>query len=378
MSVAKSERLAWLRLYRSQNVGPVTFRRLIAKYKTAEKSLEALPELNSRGGNKKKINIYSEEQALQEIDAVKKFGGRFCLSCDDDYPEALSATEDVPAVLTVLGKGSLSEEKSVIGIVGARNASLNGRRFTERLAKDLGEKDIRVVSGLARGIDTAAHIGALPYQTWAVVAGGADVVYPKENQKLYDDILEQGGLIIAENPLGVQPTPQHFPRRNRIVSGLSSGVAIIEASVRSGSLITARLAAEQGRDVYAVPGFPGDPRAAGPNKLLKDGAIMLERADDILEQLAMPKAMSQLLFDRVSKQEVFENECGFSEEIDEVEIQDNVLAMLSHVPISVDEIVRACHVSISGVQSVLLDLEIAGRLERLPGNRVGLLNIGES
>lgn len=373
--VSKAERLAWLRLYRSQNVGPVTFRRLIAKYKTAEKALEALPELNVRGGGKKKITIYSEEQALKEIASVKKLGGRFCLSCDDDYPDQLRATEDAPAVLTLLGEGDISEVKPIIGVVGARNASLNGRRFTEKLTKALGENNIRTISGLARGIDTAAHTGSLPYQTWAVVAGGVDIVYPKENQKLYDEINSNGGLIIAESPLGVSPRAQDFPRRNRIVSGLSAGVVVVEATVRSGSLITARLAAEQGRDVYAVPGFPGDPRAAGPNKLLKDGAILLERVEDVLEQLAQPRSMPNTLFDRIFEQDLFEDDREVLSEKDHDDVQDNVLAMLSHVPISVDEIVRTCDVSISGVQSVLLDLEIAGRLERLPGNRVGLINV---
>ena len=367
--ITQKERLAWLRLYRSDNVAPVTFRRLISKYKTAEKSLEALPELSLRGGKKTAIRIFEEDRALQEIENVKKLGGRFCLSCDEDYPSSLAAVEDGPAVLTLLGNGDISQEKPVIGIVGARNASLNGRRFTEKLAKELSENGVIVVSGLARGIDTAAHTGSLNAETWAVVAGGVDVVYPRENQKLYDEIKERG-LIISENPLGVQPTARHFPRRNRIVSGLSEGVAIIEAGVHSGSLITARMAAEQGRDVYAVPGFPGDPRSAGPNKLLKDGAILLQTAEDILDQIAHPQVIPKLLFDGITEQEEFSENEEIEEEID----QEKIISMLSHMPTPIDEIVRACHVSISGVQSVLLDLEIAGRIQRLPGNRVGLVN----
>ena len=367
--VTQKERLAWLRLYRSDNVGPVTFRRLISKYKTAEKALEALPEISLRGGKKRAIRVFEEDRALQEIESVKKLGGRFCLSCDTDYPSALRAVEDGPAVLTLLGRGNISQKNPVIGIVGARNASLNGRRFTEKLAKNLSENGVIIVSGLARGIDTAAHTGSLSTETWAVVAGGVDVVYPRENQKLYDEIKERG-LIISENPLGVHPTARHFPRRNRIVSGLSQGVAVIEAGVRSGSLITARMAAEQGRDVYAVPGFPGDPRSAGPNKLLKDGAILLQTADDILDQIAHPQIIPKLLFDGITEQEEFSENDEIEEKID----QEKIISMLSHVPTPIDEIVRACHVSISGVQSVLLDLEIAGRLQRLPGNRVGLVN----
>ncbi len=375
MSVSKKERLAWLRLYRSQNIGPVTFKRLISKYKTAIDAIEALPEINARGGSKKKLKIYSEEDALREIDKVKKLGGRFCLSCDADFPDQLASIEDAPAVLCLLGGGNIQKNENVIGIVGARNASLNGRKFTEKLAKDLVAENITVVSGLARGIDTAAHNGSLEAGTLAVVAGGVDVVYPQENTKLCEEIKENG-LIISENPLGVKPTAHHFPRRNRIVSGLSNGVVIVEASIKSGSLITARVAAEQGRDVYAVPGFPNDPRSAGPNKLLKDGAILLESAQDVLNQLQSPQLIPQELFDNISDQEEFSIDNSDVENVEKE--REKIISLLSHVPISVDEIVRACHVSVSGVQSVLLDLEVAGRLQRLPGNRIGLIDSGLS
>ncbi len=373
MTVSQKERLAWLRLYRSETVGPITFRRLIARYKTAEKSLDALPELSSRGGRKEGVRLCSESEAHKEIEAIQKLGGRFCLSCDEDYPSDLAAIEDAPAVLTCVGQGNIQQDKPIIGIVGARNASLNGRRFTEKLAKELSAHEIIIVSGLARGIDTAAHKGSLKAGTWAVVAGGVDVIYPQENAKLYEEIKEQG-LILSENKIGTQPTARHFPRRNRIVSGLSKGLAVVEASMRSGSLITARLAAEQGRDVFAVPGFPGDPRASGVNKLLKDGAILLENAQDILDQLAHPRLIEPCLFDQLGAQEEFEPEESKVLEID----HEKVISFLSHVPTPIDELVRACHVSVSGVQSVLLDLEIAGRLQRLPGNRVGLVNKGES
>ena len=378
MSVAQKERIAWLRLYRSPNVGPITFKRLIAKFGSAEKALEALPDMALRGGKNKTPKapkVYTEEEALAEIREVKKLGGRFCLSCDDDYPESLLAIEDTPAVLTLLGRGKIDDIKPNIAIVGARNASINGRKFTHKLAKQLGEGGVNIVSGLARGIDSAAHEGALNTGTWAVVAGGADVVYPRENQGLYEKILKDG-LIISENKLGTSPAAHHFPRRNRIVSGLSLGTVIVEANTKSGSLITARMAAEQGRDVYAVPGFPNDPRAGGPNKLLRDGAILVESAEDILSQIASPKMIQPIMFDAINQQEELVQGVDLDCEKNTALDADDVVSMLSHVPISVDEIVRACHVSVSEVQSVLLDLEIAGRVERLSGNRVGLVDAG--
>ena len=369
LSLNDNERLDWLRLSGTSGIGPITFHKLLARYKTAEKALEALPDLQKKGGGKSHPKIMSRDAATKELHALEKRGGKLLCACEADYPLALSAIDDAPPVLRVMGNLDVLAQQTV-GIVGARNASLNGRKFTHKLARDLGEAGCVIASGLARGIDTSAHEGSLATGTIAVVAGGVDVIYPKENTGLYGTILDQGGLIIAENALGTQPTAQHFPRRNRIVSGLSAGVVVVEATVRSGSLITARLAAEQGRDVFAVPGFPSDPRASGPNKLLKDGATLVENAQDILSQISQfePTTVPNGLFEE--KQEL--DWTNAPAEPDNTE-RDKITSLLSHQPVSVDEIVRTCHVNISGVQTVLLELELAGRLSRLPGNRVSLI-----
>lgn len=367
--LTENERLDWLRLSGTSGIGPITFHKLLARYKTIEQALEALPELQKKGGGKAHSKIMSREAAAKEFHALEKRGGKIICACEETYPLALSAIDDAPPVLRTMGNIDLLT-KTTMGIVGARNASLNGRKLTHKLARDLGEAGQIVASGLARGIDTAAHEGSLATGTIAVVAGGVDVIYPKENEGLYAQILEQGGLILAENALGTKPTAQHFPRRNRIVSGLSAGVVVVEATIRSGSLITARLAAEQGRDVFAVPGFPSDPRALGPNKLLKDGATLVENAQDILSQISQftPKAIPNGLFEE-------NHELDWTKapaEPDNNE-REKITSLLSHQPVSVDEIVRTCHVNISGVQTVLLELELAGRLSRLPGNRVSLI-----
>jgi len=254
-------------------------------------------------------------------------------------------------------------------MVGARNASLNGRKLAEKLAGDLGQRGHIVVSGLARGIDTAAHVGSLKTGTIAVVAGGIDVVYPPENQGLYEDII-QGGLVIAEAALGQKPFAASFPRRNRIVSGLSQAVIVVEATMRSGSLITARMAGEQGRDVMAVPGSPMDPRASGPNHLIREGATLVRSADDILE--TMQNFSGQALFDVNSIQKPLETDFTLEENIDDV-ARENVLSELSFTAVGVDELIRTCHMSVSAMQTILLELELAGRIKRLPANRVILL-----
>ena len=363
--MTEQNRIDWLRLARSQNVGPVTFYRLLARYKTAGKALEALPELAKKGG--RKLVPCSEKQAEAELKTLSRMGGQIICAFEESYPLALSAIEDAPPVLSVLGAPNLINTQGV-AIVGARNASLNGRKLAHKFAHELGQAGQIVISGLARGIDTAAHEGALETGTVAVVAGGLDHIYPKENTELFKAISKQGA-VLAENALGTQPTAQHFPRRNRIVSGLSSGVVVVEATKKSGSLITARLAAEQGRDVFAVPGFPLDPRAAGPNSLIKDGAIMVETVNDILTQTATIKHKKPVPEHFSEVQDAFEM---MPEEPPET-LRASVLSNLSHLPVGVDELARTCHVSIAGVQNVLLELELAGRLQRLPGNRVNLI-----
>lgn len=277
------EKLQWLRLFRTDNVGPITFYRLLEYYGSAEKALEALPELAKRGGRKKPLVAPALDQIEREYEMLLQRGGQVIIASEQSYPSPLRALDDAPPVLSILGDVSILQ-KSCIGMVGARNASINGRRYAEKLAGELGKNDHVVVSGLARGIDTAAHKGALNSGTIAVVAGGIDVVYPEENKELYAQIIEKG-VVVAESLLGQKPYAQSFPKRNRIVSGLSQAVVVVEATQRSGSLITARMAGEQGRDVMAVPGHPMDPRASGPNHLIREGATLVRGVEDILEGL---------------------------------------------------------------------------------------------
>ncbi|HET8726215.1 MAG TPA: DNA-processing protein DprA, partial [Alphaproteobacteria bacterium] len=281
--LSAAERLDWLRLIRTENIGPVTFRQLLGRFGDAAAALDALPDLVRRGG-RRNVRICPPAEAERELAALDRLGVRLIGFAEPDYPDWLGQIDDAPPLLTLRGRADLLAGRS-IGIVGARNASINGRRFAERLARDLGAAGIIVTSGFAPGIDAATHEGALPTGTIAVLAGGIDVVYPSEHQALYDRIAEAGALV-AECPLGTQPQARHFPRRNRIISGLSQGVLVVEAARRSGSLITARFAAEQGREVFAVPGFPLDPRAQGCNDLIRNGATLVQSADDVLEELS--------------------------------------------------------------------------------------------
>jgi len=369
--ISEQEKLDWLRLTRTENVGPITFYKLIDMYGTAQNALEQLPELSKKSGRKKPLIPPPPERAEKEYAAIKAMGGDIVCAHEDAYPLALGTLDDAPPVLTYMGHLDMVRS-CCLGIVGARNASLNGRKFAYKMAQDLGKSEKIVVSGLARGIDTAAHEGALATGTIAVIAGGLDIVYPRENQKLYDAIKEQG-LIIAESPLGMEPIARHFPKRNRIVSGLSEGVIVIEATIRSGSLITARMAGEQGRDVYAVPGYPADPRAAGPNKLIKDGATLIENSKDVLSALNNFTGS----FDLQDSHHQSDAPLDFNRKIDQRdlnEIKEVVLQNISQLPVEIDELARTCHVSIPDMQMALLEMELSGMIERLPGNRLARLD----
>ncbi len=362
------ERLDRIRLIRSQNVGPVTFRKLLERYQSASSALEALPELAQRGGFRKKLRIGTRETVEREIKAVDALGGRHLIIGDPDYPTALKAIPDAPPVLSALGNTELLN-RTTLGIVGARNASTNGRRFAEAIARDLSAAGVLIASGLARGIDTAAHQGALKNGTVAVIAGGVDVVYPKENSGLYDAIRTQG-LIVSEMPPGTEPLARHFPSRNRIISGLSLGIVVVEAALRSGSLITARLAGEQGREVFAIPGSPLDPRARGTNELIRNGATLAQSAEEILGDIQNMRNW-QL---EEPDQSHFENE--FSQGADEPLIalsRTKILDCLSPTPVAIDDIVRDTNLPPGIVLTVILELELAGRLERQPGGTVALL-----
>lgn len=362
------EKLAWLRLIRTENVGPITFYQLIENFGTAVKAIEALPTLARKGGRLKNLKVYDQSAAIAEMEALHTLGGKMVFAAEKAYPLALAAIDDAPPVLSVLGNEKLLNLPT-IGIVGARNASLNGRKFAEKLSHDLGAGGQIVASGLARGIDTSAHVGSLPTGTIAAVAGGIDIIYPPENAKLYEQIKFEG-CIVAESPLGMEPMAKHFPKRNRIISGLSSGVVVIEATLKSGSLITARLAGEQGRDVYAIPGHPFDPRAQGPNKLIQDGATLVQNADDILDNIRTFSGIRPTLSE--ARQTTWEP-ADLSEN-DAESVRDVILQNLSSTPVTVDELVRNCHLTIPAAQMVLLELELAGRIQRLPANRVVLIN----
>jgi len=363
-----AEKLAWLRLIRTETVGPITFYNLLETFGTAQKALEALPTLAKRGGRLRGLTLADEGACLKEMDALQKRGGQFLFADEKSYPLALSALEDAPPILSVLGNPKLLNCAGV-GIVGARNASLNGQKFAHKLAQELGHEQQIIISGLARGIDTAAHDGALATGTIAVVAGGVNIIYPPENKSLYEKIIFDG-CVVAESPFGMEPLARHFPKRNRIISGLSAGVVVVEATVQSGSLITARMAAEQGRDVYAVPGHPFDPRAAGPNKLIQDGAILVQSAQDVLKNLSG-------FHGSLASFEEMPATPWQAAPIDGPEGEEAralILQNISMAPVTVDELVRNCHLTIPQAQMILLELELAGRLQRLPGNRIVLIN----
>ncbi|WP_342237800.1 DNA-processing protein DprA [Inquilinus sp. OTU3971] len=372
--LSEAERLDWLRLARTDAVGPITFHALIARYGSAGAAIEALPELSRRGGRRAELKPPAMAEAKRELEALVRIGGRLVAACEPDYPESLAAIEDAPPVLSLRGRGDFAA-RPMVGIVGARNASLNGRRFAHDMARQLGEAGFTVVSGFARGIDTAAHEGAFATGTLAVLAGGLDIVYPPENAGLYDRLAESG-LAVAECALGTQPTARHFPRRNRLISGLSLGVVVIEAALRSGSLITARMAAEQGRQVLAVPGSPLDPRAQGCNRLIRGGATLVESAEHVLEALA-PQISAPLLREPPPPASRSPSaslpEGGDGVEADRTRAMAEVLERLSPTPTAVDELLRDCQLSPPVVLTVLLELELAGRIERQPGNRISLL-----
>ncbi|WP_417781865.1 DNA-processing protein DprA [Terasakiella pusilla] len=362
------ERLAWLRLIRSENVGPITFYRLLDQFGTAQKALEALPELAKKGGRSKKIRICPKNEAERELEALDGLGAQMILRDEAAYPPLLAQTEDAPPVLSVRGHSHLLRKKS-IAIVGARNASINGCKFAGQLARDLGEGGLLVVSGLARGVDGAAHAASLASGTVGVQGGGVDVIYPKENESLYNEMIARG-CVVAEPRVGTQPQARHFPRRNRIISGMARAIVVVEASPRSGSLITARLALEQGREVFAVPGSPLDARSKGTNGLIREGATLIENAEDILSQLNSTRNMA------LEERKTPYDKRGYSMPPCEDQLRDArgiILKSLSPTPVSVDEIIRQCQISASIVQTVLLELELAGKLERSPGNAVSLI-----
>lgn len=352
-----AERLAWLRLSLSENVGPITFKALLQRFGTARQALEALPELSRRGGLKRTVRLYAERDVALDLERAATLGIVPLLSRDDEYPRLLRHIDGAPAVLWSKGSPAFANRNGV-AMVGARNASAIGIRFTRQIAAELGAAGLVIVSGLARGIDTAAHEASLATGSVAVVAGGIDVIYPPENAKLHAALGERG-LIVSEMKPGTVPKAEHFPRRNRIISGMARATLVMEAALRSGSLITARLAAEQGRDVFAVPGSPLDPRAEGTNRLIRNGATLLTSANDVLETIQGEfSAHAGRLFAEPDHRDL----------PDDAEVQENdrrrLIDLLSPVPVDVDDLIRESHLPAAIVSGILLELEIAGRVTR--------------
>lgn len=364
-----NERIDWLRLIRTQNIGPITFYKLLERFGNAADAIRHAPDLAKRAGSKNVLNIVPREIAEKEIHVLAKLGGFMLASCETDYPSHLREIEDAPPIISVKGQRSALNSKRMVAMVGSRNASINGKQFAERIARDTGQADMMVVSGLARGIDTAAHRGALSTGTIAVVAGGIDVIYPEENDKLYHAICEKGA-VVAESAFGIQPTNRHFPKRNRIISGMSEAVLIIEAVEHSGSLITARMALEQGREVMAVPGSPLDPRSKGNNSLLRQGAVLVENVQDILNGLS-----------RIPHQHMAEPQNSFGERNsspsdDDIALaRQKILETLGPVAVRIDELIREVELPAALVLAALLELELAGVAGRQAGQYVALIDV---
>ena len=354
-------REARLRLLRSANIGPVTYRQLLARFGTASAALEALPMLAARGGGRAPV-IADAGLVRREIATVERLGARYLFLGDPDYPTLLAELETAPPALILRGDLGLAQ-RTCIAMVGARNASAAACRFARQIALGLADAGVTVVSGLARGIDTAAHIGAIGGGTIGVIASGIDVSFPPENRALQERVANEG-LLLAEQPPGTEPLARFFPSRNRIIAGLSLGTVVVEAAPRSGSLITARLAGEAGRDVMAVPGSPLDPRAQGCNLLIREGATLVQSVDDILEAVRPidPRAVRTPMrgFEGPPPQDASDAE------------RRTVTGLLGPVPVAVDELIRQTGFAPAAVQTVLLELELAGRLERHAGGRVSL------
>lgn len=358
------QRIDWLRLIRSENVGPRTFRNLVDHYGSAGAALRALPELARRGGAARNIRIHPRAEAEREIEAAQRLGAAFVALGEPDYPHRLAAIDDAPPLIAVRGNRD-GLTRPMVGIVGSRNASAVGLKFAERLARELGEAGFVIVSGLARGVDAAAHRASLATGSLAALAGGHDRLYPEEHAGLLEAMLTQGGAI-SEMPFGWEPRARDFPRRNRLISGLSVGVVIVEAAKRSGSLITARFALEQGREVFAVPGSPLDPRAEGTNGLLKQGATLVTETADVLAAVEPILGRS---FDQPGEEPIRAEETGEPDAGARARIVD----LLGPAPIGIDDLVRLAGAPPATVRTVLLELELAGRLERHSGGLVSLL-----
>jgi DNA processing protein len=364
--LSDSQRLDWLRLIRSENVGPRTFRSLVNHCGGAGAALAALPEFARRGGAARPLRICSREEAEQEIAAAARIGARFVALGEADYPSHLQVVDDAPPLLAIRGDAAVLHGP-LVAMVGSRNASAAGVKIAERLARELGTAGFGVVSGLARGIDAAAHRASLATGTVAVLAGGQDKVYPAEHSPLVDALVETG-CAISEMPFGWEPRARDFPRRNRLISGVALGVVVIEAAKKSGSLITARMALEQNREVFAVPGSPLDPRAEGSNGLLKQGAVLVTEADDVIAVLR------PIIGRPLPEKPIAEPARDGGPDEPAADARAKIIALLGPTPVAVDDLIRLSGCSPSAVLTTLLELELAGRLDRQRGGLVALVS----
>lgn len=365
--LSERQRLHWLRLIRTENVGPASFRDLVNRFGSAEAALEALPDLARKGGSSRPLRIPSIAEAEKEMECARQCGACFIAIGEAAYPSLMRRMDHPPPLLALKGNPDVLAMPAV-AMVGARNASLAGSKFARMLAAEFGRKGFAVSSGLARGIDTAAHRGSLASGTIAFMAGGLDRLYPPENAGLAQEITEHGALV-SEMPFGWEPRARDFPRRNRLIAGSALGLVVVEAAMRSGSLISARLAGEMGRLVFAVPGSPLDPRAAGTNSLIKDGAMLVSSASDVLDQLAPMLGRPD-----EPAASLEEGEPGHSHAAPpEASERQQVVECLGTTPTSIDDMIAHTGIGYSSVAMIVLELELAGRLERHSGGRVSLL-----
>jgi len=368
-----SETIDILRLIRSENVGPRTFANLIKLFGSPKVAIDHIAEFSVRGGRLKPIKVFTESEAKKELALLEQNEFGLVTYKSSEYSKLLLEISDFPPILSYKGNIELLKSNKSIAIVGARNASVNGRAFASKISKELMEQNYIVVSGLARGIDTAAHT-VDPAKTIAVLAGGIDHIYPAENSNLYKQISEQG-LIIAELPIRSKPLSQHFPQRNRLISGLSLGTVIIEASLKSGSLITAKAALDQNREVFAVPGFPLDPRCQGTNKLIKEGAYLVETVDDIIANVPNYEKIIESVDDSAGDNNSFRSFIDNNPQ-DQVTnlMRKEVLDLLSASPIDLNSLMQATNLSLPILYTIILELELARKIVRYPGNKISLID----
>ena len=377
-TITDQEKINWIRLTRSQNVGPTTFFRLLDIFNNAQNALENIANYSVKGGRQKPIIIYSAKKAEVELEQCKKINAEIIIFKDHFYPKLLKEIFDPPPIITVLGKLSLLKQKT-LSIVGPRNSSHNGYKFAKMIANELGKKGFIIASGLARGIDTAAHLGSIDTGTIAVIAGGINNIYPPENKSLYHDIAKKG-LIISEMPFGTEPLGGNFPRRNRIISGISHGTIVAEATLRSGTLITARFAVEQNREVFAVPGSPFDPRYHGTNQLIRDGATLIQKADDVLAEL---KVIDDAYYkDTILMEPEQDSFIGFSTKPSNYttnndtikSAREEILNIIGYAPVATNELISNLQIPTKIFNIALIQLELADKIEH-KNNKICLKKI---